>query len=73
MTVAQIIAEIERLAPEEQAEVLRFAYKLDAERKLTGDELASLAKQMAKCSDTKEVAVVREAIVRGFYGPCDNA
>ncbi len=73
MTLTQIIAEIQRLPPEEQAEVIRFAYKLDAERRLTSDELSALAEQMTKCSDAREAAVVREAIVRGFYGTGDDA
>ena len=33
MTIRQIMREIEELPPEEQAEVVRFAYRLDAERK----------------------------------------
>ena len=73
MTVAQIINEIQQLSPAEQAEVIRFAYRLDAERKLSGDELSALAKRMTTCSDPKEQAFVREAILRGFYGTRDDA
>ena len=73
MTVAQIIAEIQRLPLGEQAEIIRFAYKLDAERRLTGEELSALAERMVKCSDAKEGGIVREAIVRGFYGTRDDA
>ena len=43
MTAAQIIEEIKRLDPKDQAGIIRFAYQLDAERKLTGKELSSLA------------------------------
>ena len=53
--------------------MIHFAYKLDAERRLTGDELADRAAQMTQCRDAKEAAVVREAIVRGFYGTGDDA
>jgi hypothetical protein len=40
VTASQIIDEIKRLAPEEQAGVVRFVYELDAERKLSGPELS---------------------------------
>jgi hypothetical protein len=45
MTAAQIINEIKSLPVEEQAEVIRFAYQMDAERQLTGKELSSLAER----------------------------
>ena len=68
MTASQIIHELETLPPDEQAEVIRFAYRLDAERQLTGPELSSLADKMLHASDPAEAALVRDAIVRGFYG-----
>ena len=68
MTAAQIIEEIKRLDPKDQAGGIRFAYQLDAERKLTGNELSSLAGRMAETNDPTEAAMIREAIVRGFYG-----
>jgi hypothetical protein len=68
VTAAKIIEEIKNLPPEQQAEVIRFTYRLDAERKLTGGELSALAKRMTNTSDPAEAALVREAIVRGFYG-----
>lgn len=73
MTVAKIIEEIKNLPPEQQAEVIRFTYRLDAERKLTGEDLSALAKRMTDTSDPAEAALVREAIVRGFYGGERNA
>jgi hypothetical protein len=36
MTADEIIEEIKRLDPKDQAGVIRFAYQRDAERKLTG-------------------------------------
>ena len=36
MTALQIIEEIRNLPPDEQASVVRFAYQLEAERKLSG-------------------------------------
>jgi hypothetical protein len=68
MTAAQIIDEIKSLPVEEQAEVIRFAYRMDAERQLTGKELSSLAERMIQATDPVEAAMLREAIVRGFYG-----
>ena len=68
MTAKQIIAEIENLAPKEQGEVVRFADRLDAERQLTGKELSALAERMVESTDPVQTAMLREAIVRGFYG-----
>jgi len=58
---------------QEQARVIRFAYRLDAERQLTGTELASLAGRMVRSTDRAETTMLREEIVRGFYGGNANA
>jgi hypothetical protein len=68
VTAQQIIEEIKRLDPKEQLGVIRFAYQLDAERKLSGAELSNLATRMTETDDVVEAARIREAIVRGFYG-----
>ena len=68
MTADQIIEEIKRLDPKDQIGVIRFAYQLDAERKLTGKELSSLAARMTETDDPAEAAIIRESIIRGFYG-----
>ena len=68
MTASEIIEEIKRLDPQEQLGVIRFAYQLDAKRKLSGAELSSLAARMTETDDAVEAARIREAIVRGFYG-----
>jgi hypothetical protein len=68
VTADQIIHEIKILPPEEQAKVIGFAYRLDAERQLTDRELAALAGQMVTSTDPAEAVMLREAIVRGFYG-----
>jgi hypothetical protein len=68
VTAAEIIEEIRRLDPKEQLGVIRFAYQLDAERKLSGSELSRLAARMTETDDPAEAATIREAIVRGFYG-----
>ena len=67
MTASQIIEEIKRLDPKEQLGVIRFAYQLDAKRRLTGKELSGLAERMVNATDPAEQARVREEIVRGFY------
>jgi hypothetical protein len=68
MTAEQIIQEIQTLPLAEQARVIRYAYQLDSERKLTGDELSGLARRMVESSDPAETAMLREEISRGFYG-----
>ena len=68
MTAAQIINEIKALSPEEQAGVVRAVYELDAERKLSGPELSSLAERLVQTDDPVEASRVRESIIRGFYG-----
>ncbi len=73
MTPAQIIDEIKSLTPEEQAGVVRFVYQLDAERKLSGPELSTLAERLANAEDPAEASRVRETFVRGFYGAECNA
>ena len=73
MTAAEIIREIERLDPEEQLGVIRFAYQLDAERRLTGDELSRLAEQMVNATDPAKQASLRAEIIRGFYGQRQHA
>jgi len=68
MTASQVIHELEILPPEEQVQVIRYAYRLDATRQLTGPELTSLAEKMVEATDPAEVARIRDALVRGFYG-----
>lgn len=68
MTATKVIAAIKRLPVAEQAEVIRFAYKLDAQRQLTGRELSGLAARMIRARSTAEKSLVREALVQGFYG-----
>jgi len=68
MTASEIIVEIKRLDRKEQLGVIRFAYQLDAERRLTGKALAQLAERMVNAVDPAEEALIRQAMVRGFYG-----
>lgn len=68
VSATQVIAEIQQLTPSEQAEVIQFAYRLDAERMLSGKELGALAKRMIEASDPVEKLRIREELTRGFYG-----
>ena len=68
MTATEIIREIEALPPQEQEKVVRFAWRLGAQRKLSPNELGRLAKELATTSDPVEAVVLREEIVQGFYG-----
>ncbi len=68
MTTKQIIEQIKQLPPQDQAKVIQFAYRLDAERKLSGRELSALAERMVTTTDPAEQALVRETIAHGFYG-----
>ena len=67
MTAHEIIEEIKRLHPKEQLGVIRFAYQLDADRRLTGKELSGLAERLVRATDPAEEAIIREAMIRGFY------
>lgn len=68
MNASQIIREIATLSPDEQAKVVRFAYSLDAERRLSGPELSDLPARMVAATDPAETARLRAEITRGFYG-----
>ncbi|CAN5506068.1 hypothetical protein BH18VER2_BH18VER2_05770 [soil metagenome] len=73
MSATQVIEEIQQLTPTEQAEVPQFAYRLDAERMLSGKELGALAKRMIEASDPVEKLKIREEFTRGFYGGKSDA
>ncbi len=68
VSATQVIQEIQQLTPSEQAEVIQFAYRLDAERMLSGKELGKLAQRMIEASDPIEKLKIREELTRGFYG-----
>ncbi|HEX3720498.1 MAG TPA: hypothetical protein VH595_21315 [Verrucomicrobiae bacterium] len=68
MSAADVIDEIRHLAPGEQAKVIQFAIDLARGRQLSGEELGQLADQLAKSEDPAEVARLRSAMTRGFYG-----
>jgi hypothetical protein len=67
MTANEIIEEIKRLGRKEQLGVIRFTYQLDSERRLTGKDLSGLAERMVNATDPAEEAIIREAMIRGFY------
>lgn len=73
VSATQIIEEIRRLPPGEQAEVVQFAYRLDAERMLSGEEIGTLAQRMIEATDPAEKLKLREELTRGFYGGTTRA
>jgi hypothetical protein len=73
VSASEVIEEIQRLTPSEQAEVIQFAYQLDAERMLSGEELGALAKRRIESADPAEKLRIREELTRGFYGGTPNA
>lgn len=73
MSATEIIEEIERLPPVEQAEVIEFAYRLDARRKLSGKQLGELAQRMVEADDPAEALRWRDAVLHGFYGHAVDA
>ncbi len=68
MTACDFIEEITALPPNEQAKIVQFAYRLDAERQLSGPELSELAKGLVGATDPVQIALLREALTHGFYG-----
>jgi hypothetical protein len=73
MTAAKIFDEIKRLHRADQLDVIKFVYRLDAQRELSGPELSALAKRMADAPDHEEAGRIREQIERGFYGVSRDA
>ncbi len=68
MTAATVIEEIKNLAPDEQAEVIRFAVELARSRQLNPQDLGQLADRLAESEDPAEITRLKSAIRRGFYG-----
>ena len=68
MSATEVIDKIKHLPPAEQAEVIRFAIGLPRDRQLNGEELGELADQLAKSEDPADIARLRSALTRGFYG-----
>jgi hypothetical protein len=66
VTPVEIINEIKRLPPGEQAQVVRLVGELN--RPLTGEDLGKLAAQLVDESDPAKVHALKEQIVTGFYG-----
>jgi len=73
VSAREIISEIQRLPASEQAKVIQFAYRLDAERMLSGKELGALAQRMIDTTDPIEKLRIREELTRGFYGGSSHA
>lgn len=68
MTAAKVIDEIKHLPPDEQAEVIQFAFELARNRQLSAEELGELADKLAASDDPTEIIRLKFAMTRGFYG-----
>jgi hypothetical protein len=68
MSATQVIEAIKQLPPDDQAEVIQFAFQLARTRPLTSRELASLARRMADTVNPAEAERLKTSIVDGFYG-----
>ena len=68
MKAAEVIDEIKHLPPEEQVEVIQFAIGLARRRQLSGKELGEMAERLAESQDPGEIARLKSAMTRGFYG-----
>ncbi|NJM61261.1 MAG: hypothetical protein HC849_15355, partial [Oscillatoriales cyanobacterium RU_3_3] len=55
MTAAKVIDEIKLLPPDEQAEVIQFAFELARSRQLSAEELGELAGKLAASADPAEI------------------
>jgi hypothetical protein len=65
VTAAEIINEIKRLPPAEQARVARSVREFN--RPLTGEELSDLAGKLAGESDPANARALKERITAGFF------
>jgi hypothetical protein len=68
VNAAKVIEEIKELKPDEQAEVIKFAFDLASRRQLTARELGELAEKLAASNDPAEIIRLKSAMTRGFYG-----
>jgi hypothetical protein len=68
MTASAVIEEIKHLTPAEQSQVIRFALELARTRRLTGNELSTLAQRMAESNNPAEVEKLKTALAHGFCG-----
>jgi hypothetical protein len=66
VTAAEIINEIKRLPPAEQAQVVGLVVELN--RSLTGVELSGLAGKLAGENDPTRARALKEQIAAGFFG-----
>jgi hypothetical protein len=66
MTASEILDEIKRLPPAEQAEVVRLVGDLAVP--MTGEELGGLATKLVAEHDPEKAKALKDQIIAGFYG-----
>ena len=70
-TVAEIESAIEKLPPDEQAQVARFVRTLEPGRMWTPEELGAAAQRMVGEADPARAKAQWQRIAAGFYGDAD--
>jgi hypothetical protein len=73
MDARQIMAEILALPASERARVIEFTSALKFDGALPPERLAKLAQRLADSEDTESGLLLKEELVRGFYGDSPNA
>ena len=75
MSASQIIEAITQLAPEQRADVVRFARQFEGElvHRLTPEELGELADRLAAATNEDEAEAIKKAMMNGFYGAVIDA
>ena len=75
MSASQIIEAITQLAPEQRADVVRFARKFEGElvRQLTPEELGELAERLVAVTSEEEAEAIKKVMIDGFYGAVVDA
>jgi hypothetical protein len=68
VTAAKVIDEIRHLPPGEKAEVIQFTIELARSRQLSSKEMGELANRLSESDDPVEIARLKSAMTRGFYG-----
>ena len=71
MTAAEIIDEIEQLAPREKAQVISFVRSLAPASRRSPEELTALARDLIDAPDDPAADKLKDRIAAGFYAEGD--
>ncbi len=73
MDARQVMAEILALPPSEQAKVIEFTSALRFGGALPPERLVELAQRLADAGETSSGLVLKDELLRGFYGDSPDA